>query len=169
MLWGNRVITLLSIKEDDAGTKAEVIREQESSKKSLRWRWDWEQFCSSLNNHKCSQKGITSLMWFHREVQNLCHYRTSKCFRKLMKQPQRMHKSPPSRRVSPIHSPLVALFPINKSLKILLDILTLGSGGRSEGGGPSGGGGGSGSKCKADGCGGGGGGSCGGNCTVFTF
>lgn len=29
---------LLSIKEDDAGTKAEVIREQESSKKSLRWR-----------------------------------------------------------------------------------------------------------------------------------
>lgn len=89
-----------------------------------------------------------------------------------MKQPQRMHKSPPSRRVSPIHSPLVALFPINKSLKILLDILTLGSGGRGEGGGPSGGGGGGGSKCKADGCGGGdgggGGGSCGGNCTVFT-
>ena len=37
MIWDYRVITLMGIKEDDAGTKEEVIRERESSKEALRW------------------------------------------------------------------------------------------------------------------------------------
>ena len=40
MIWGYRVITLMGIKEDDAGTKEKVIREWESSKEALRWHWD---------------------------------------------------------------------------------------------------------------------------------
>lgn len=58
MTWGYRIITLMGIKEDDAGTKEEVIREQESIKEALRWHWDWGQFSFSLNNHKGYQKEL---------------------------------------------------------------------------------------------------------------
>lgn len=37
MTWGYRIITLMGIKEDDAGTKEEVIREQEFIREALRW------------------------------------------------------------------------------------------------------------------------------------
>lgn len=36
MIWDYRIITLMGIKEDDAGTKEEVIRGRESSKEALR-------------------------------------------------------------------------------------------------------------------------------------
>lgn len=36
MNWGYRVITLMGIEEDDAGTKEEVIGERESGKEALR-------------------------------------------------------------------------------------------------------------------------------------
>lgn len=36
MIWDYRIITLMGIEEDDAGTKEEVIRERESSKEALR-------------------------------------------------------------------------------------------------------------------------------------
>lgn len=40
MIWGYRVIAMMGIKEDDAGTKEEVIRERESSKEALRGHCD---------------------------------------------------------------------------------------------------------------------------------